>query len=148
MKDKFSICGCEVTLSAFINCNLFKVMPVVQKDALYIYSVLNKVTYKYGHTYVPLWLLKHQKYYEVPFVPQSHRVTTWEESLAYLKEINAVKTSGDVGDGRSVFLPNVRGYEQAIARKISKVMTKKPWVGMIKLDEQVCCMNYFSLFSI
>ena len=137
MKERFGLSGCEVKLPSFVNCNLMEKMPPINRDALYVYNALCKDTYKYGHTYVPLWKLKRNKCYEPPSTPRVYRVTTWEESLAYLREINVVKTAGD-GDGRSVFLPHIRGYEQSIVRSICKMMRKKsPWVNNLETDEKV-----------
>ena len=138
LQERFGISGCEVKLSAFINCDLLEFMPVVQRDALYIYNALCKVIYKYGHTYVPLWQLKRGNLYNVPFTPGAYRVTNWEESLTYLREINAAKTAGNAySNGCPVFLPHIRGYEQTIVRSICKIMKMRPWVGDMEIDEKV-----------
>lgn len=138
LQERFGMSSCEAKIPSFVNCKLMEKMPVVNRDALYIYNALCKVTHKYGHTYVPLWQLKSKKCYKPPFTPQVYCVSTWEESLDYLKELNVVKTAGDAyGNGRSVFLPHVRGYEQTIVRSICKMMKKRPWVSSLEIDEQV-----------
>ena len=138
MQEKFGISGCEVKISSFVNCNLMDKMPVVNRDALYVYNALCKETFKYGHTYAPFWKLKHNKSYEPPFTPRVYRVTTWEECLTHLREIGVVKTAGDsFGDARSVFLPHIRGYEQTIVRSICKMMKKRSWVSDMELDGKV-----------
>jgi len=139
LQERFGISGLEVKLPAFINCNLLETMPVVQRDALYIYNALCKLIHKYGHTYVPLWQLKFGKWYTVPFTPRAYHVTKWQESLTYLSKINAAKTAGNAyGDGCPVFLPNIRGYEQTIVRSICKIMKMRPWVSDVEIDEKVC----------
>jgi len=137
LQERFGISGCEVKIASFVNCNLMKNMPVVNRDALYIYNALCKVIYKYGHTYVPMWKLKHNKCYEPPFTPRVYRVTTWKDSIAYLEEMHVVKTyHDDCGNVRSVYLPRIRGYEQTIVRSICKLMKKSPWVSMTEIDEK------------
>lgn len=138
LQEKFGISGCEVKLSAFVNCDLLETMPVVQRDALYIYNALCKLIHKYGHTYVPLWQLKRGNWYNVPFTPGAYHVTNWEESLTYLREINVAKTAGNAyGNGCPVFFPHNRGYEQTIVRSICKIMKMRPWVGDMTIDEKV-----------
>jgi len=138
LQERFGISGCEVKIASFVNCDLMKNMPVVNRDALYIYNALCKVIYKYGHTYVPMWKLKHNKCYEPPFTPRVYRVTTWKDSIAYLEEMHVVKTyHDDCGNVRSVYLPRIRGYEQTIVRSICKLMKKSPWVSMTEIDEKV-----------
>lgn len=139
LQEKFGILGCEVKLSAFINCDLLETMPVVQRDALYIYNALCKLTYKYGDTFEPVWRLKYESWYNPPFTPGAYRVTKWEESLAYLSEINVAKTTrnGYSKSGAQVFLPHIRGYEQTIVRSICKIMKKRPWVDNMEIDEKV-----------
>ena len=144
LQEKFGIWGCEVKLSAFINCDLLVTMPVVKRDALYIYNALCKLIHKYGHTFVPLWQLKRKNWYNVPFTPGAYCVTNWEESLTYLREINAVKTAGNAfGNGCPVFLPHIRGYEVTIVRSICKMMENRPWVGSMEIDEKVSLGRVF-----
>lgn len=138
LQERFGISGCEVKLPGFINCGLLETMPVVQRDALYIYNALCKLIYKYGHTYVPMWQLKRRKWYNVPFTPGAYHVTNWKESLTFLREINAAKTFGDPNnEGCSVFLPHILRYEQTIVRNICKIMKMRPWVGDMEIDEKV-----------
>ena len=138
LQERFGISGCEVKLPAFINCGLLETMPVVQRDALYIYNALSKSVHKYGHTYVPLWKLKHRNLYNVPFTPEAYHVTNWEESLKFLREINAAKTPGNpYSEGCPVFLPHILRYEQTIVRSICKIMKMRPWVGDMEIDEKV-----------
>ena len=138
LQERFGISGCEVKLPAFINCGLLETMPVVQRDALYIYNALCKLIYKYGHTYVPLWQLKCRNWYNVPFTPGAYHVTNWKEGLTFLREINAAKTYGNPSnEGCSVFLPHILRYEQTIVRSICKIMKMRPWVGDMEIDEKV-----------
>ena len=138
LQEKFGISGCEVKLAAYINCGLLETMPVVQQDALYIYNALCKLIHKYGHTLVPLWMLKHGRWYNTPFTPGAYRETNWEESLTYLREIDTVKTTANAfNNGCSVFLPHIRGYEQTIVKSICKIIKKRPWVGSMEIDEKV-----------
>lgn len=103
-------------------------MSVSMKDALYIYDALSKMINRDGHTYVLLGELKRQ----------NTKVTTWKESLAYLKTIDVVGTSEDhLGDMRHVFLTHIRGFEENIARNLATMMGNKPWLGNITIDEQV-----------
>ena len=142
LKERFGILGLEVKLPAFINCNLLETMPVVQRDALYIYNALCKLIYKYGHTYVHLWHLKKRDWYKETFTPGAYRVTNWQESLTYLNNINAARTVGNVyGDRCYVVLPNIQGYEQTIAQSICKIMKMRPWVGDLEIDEKVCLVK-------
>ena len=103
-------------------------MPVVMQDALRVYDALSQMIYKDGHTYVHLMQLKG--------LPKVTNVTKWAESLAYLEEINVVKTSA-VGDSCHVFLTHIRGFEKTIARNLTEIMANEPWVGNIEIDEQV-----------
>ena len=99
------------------------------QDALRIYDELCNMMRKYGHTYVSLRQLK---------MKLASDVETWAESLAYLAEINVVKTSDDhLGEGRHVFLTHIRGFEKKIARNLAEVMDNKSWVGNIEINEQV-----------
>ncbi|XP_068698173.1 DNA helicase B-like isoform X2 [Montipora foliosa] len=132
IKERYGILGCEVKIPSFVNCNLMEKMPVMNRDALYIYNALCEVTYRCGHTYFPLEELKNTKYLK-PFTP----FTSWDESLDYLKEINAVKTDSDnYGKPSSLFLPSIRNYEQTIVRTISKMMKGHPWVRGVEIDEK------------
>lgn len=139
LQERFGIGGFEAKIQSFVNCNLMEKMPVVNRDALYIYNALCKVTYKYGHTYVPLQQLKGNKYFQPPFTPQVYQVSTWDASLDYLKEIDVVKTGGDsYGKPSSVSLPQIRRYEQTIVRNICRVMkSSHPWLSGLELDEEV-----------
>lgn len=138
LKNRFNISGCEAKLSAFIECDLLRSMPVEKQGALYIYNALCAVIRKFGHTYILLRELKQPRYYSKPYCPGTYHVANWERSLTYLSEIEVVKTSGSSFDDRcSVFLPHVRGYEETIANNLSKIMTKEPWTGGIGIDEEV-----------
>lgn len=128
LKTRFGLKGCEAKLQSFIDCNLLQTMPVVMQDALRVYDALSRMIYKDGHTYVHLMQLKRH--------PKMKNVTKWEESLAYLEEINVVKTSG-ARDSCHVFLTHIRGYEKTIARNLAWIMDNKPWVGDIEIEEQV-----------
>lgn len=98
------------------------------QEALRVYDALSHIIYKDGHTYVNLMQLKEQ--------PKVAYVTKWEESLAYLKEINVVKTY-ETGGRCHVFLTHIRGYEKTIARNLTDIMGNEPWIGNIEIDEQV-----------
>ncbi|XP_068670444.1 DNA helicase B-like isoform X2 [Montipora foliosa] len=138
LQERFGISGFEVKIPSFVNCNLLKKMPVMNCDALYIYNALCKVTYKYGHTYFPLKQLKSERYFKPPFTTESYRVTCWDDSLDYLKAINAVKIGGECyGTPTSLFLPHIRRYEQTIARTICKMRKTRPWVNGVEIDEKV-----------
>jgi len=128
LKNRFGLKGCEAKLQSFIDCNLLETMPVVMQDALRVYDALSRMIYKDGHTYVHLMQLKRHK--------KVTDVTKWEESLAYLEEINVVGTSA-ARDCCHVFLTHIRGYEKTIARKLAWIMDNEPWVGDIEIDEQV-----------
>ena len=128
LKNRFGLKGCEAKLQSFIDCNLLQTMPVAMQDALRIYDALSRVIYKNGHTYVHLMQLKSH--------PKVTNVTKWEESLAYLKEINVVKTSV-ARDSCHVFLTHLRGYEKTIAQNLAGIMDNIPWLGDIEIDEQV-----------
>lgn len=128
LKNRFDLKGCEAKLQSFIDCNLLQAMPVVMQDALCVYDALSHMIYKDGHTYVNLVQLKKQ--------PKLAYVTKWAESLAYLKEINVVKTL-ETGDSCHVFLTHIRGYEKTIARNLTEIMGNEPWVGNIEIDKQV-----------
>lgn len=142
LQERFGISGCEVKIPSFVNCDLIETMPVLNRDALYIYNALCKVTYKYGHTFLPLYKLKYNKYYEPPFTPRVYHVSTWDDSITYLRDVNVVKTAADpCGNVRSVFLPHIRGYEQTIVRSICKMMKKSPWVSEMEIDEKVGGLN-------
>lgn len=125
---RFDLKGCEAKLTSFEECNLLQGMPIVMQDALRIYSSLCTMICKFGHTYVHLWQLKGKQ----------TNIRNWEESLAYLSTIDAVETSKDhQGNRRIVFLPYLRGYEKNIARNLSEMMTKSPWIGDIEINEEV-----------
>lgn len=126
LKNRFGLKGCEVKLQSFIDCNLLQQMPLVMQDALRVYDALSRIIRKDGHTYVQLWKLK----------GKATNVTKWAENLAYLEEINIVKTSA-AGDSRHVFLTHIRGFEKTIARNLAEIMDNEPWVGDIEIDEQV-----------
>lgn len=128
LKNRFDLKGCEAKLQSFIDCNLLQAMPVAMQDALYVYDTLSRMIYKDGHTYVHLMQLKRH--------PKVANVTKWEESLAYLKAINAVKTCA-ARDGYHVFLTHLRGYEKTIAWNLAGIMDNIPWVGNIEIDKQV-----------
>ena len=82
--------------------------------------------------------LKFKNWYIVPFTPRAYCVTNWEESLTYLREINAVKTAGNAfGNGCPVFLSDMRGYELTIVRSICKMMKNRHWLGRMEIDEKV-----------
>lgn len=129
LKNRFGLAGCEVKLKSFIDCDLLQGMPRSMQDALRIYDGLCNMMRKYGHTYVFLCQLK---------MKLASDVQTWAESLAYLAEINVVKTSENhLGEGRHVFLTHIRGYEKKIAQNLAEVMENESWVGNIEIDEQV-----------
>ncbi|XP_022795190.1 DNA helicase B-like [Stylophora pistillata] len=138
LQGKFGISGCEAKLAAFIDCGLLTAMPVVKRDALYIYNALCKLTYKEGHTFVPLCLLKCGRWYNKPVAPGPYQVTKWDESLTYLLEIHAVGISGNTfEDECSVFLPHIHGYEKSIVRDICTVRNGMPWVNYMEIDEKL-----------
>ncbi|XP_068761068.1 DNA helicase B-like [Montipora capricornis] len=127
LKTRFGLSGCEAKIESFKECNLFQGMPVVKKDSLLIYHSLCKIIKNEGHTYVHLHQLKERQ----------RNISDWEESLAYLSEIGAVKTSEEqLGNRRLVFLPHLRWYEQNIARNLSHIMTQTPWIGNAEIDDQ------------
>lgn len=103
-------------------------MSVSMQDALHIYDALSKMINRDGHTYVLLGELRRQ----------NTKVTKWKESLAYLKNIEVVETCEDhLGEMRHVFLTHIRGFEKNIARNLAAMMTNKPWLTNITIDEQV-----------
>jgi len=128
LKNRFDLKGCEAKLQSFIDCNLLQAMPVVMQEVLHVYDALSHMIYKDGHTYVNLMQLKEQ--------PKVVCVSKWAESLAYLKEINVVKTC-ETGGRCHVFLTHIRGYEKTIATNLAKIMGNEPWIGNIEIDEQV-----------
>ena len=132
LKTRFGLSGCEAKKESFEECNLFQGMPVVMKDSLLIYHSLCKIIKNEGHTYVHLHQLKRRQ----------RNISDWEESLAYLSKIGAVKTSEEqLGNRRLVFLPHLRWYEQNIARNLSHIMTQTPWIGNAEIDDQVSEKN-------
>ena len=69
-------------------------------------------------------------------------MSTWDNSITYLRDVNVVKTAADpCGNVRSVFLPHIRDYEQTIVRSICKMMKESPWVSEMEIDEKVGGLN-------
>ena len=82
LKNRFNISGCEAKLSAFIECDLLRSMPVEKQGALYIYNALCAVIRKFGHTYILLRELKQLQCYSKPYCPETYQL--WQTGRGVL----------------------------------------------------------------
>lgn len=111
--------GVEASYKAFQAAGLMDAMPVVQKDALYIYEVLKTDATRQGHTFISFPDLRQHWHW----AQLGHVISDWLHALAFLSE-NRVIQEERFDSKRNVFLYHNWKAEVDIAEGLKEVMER------------------------
>ncbi|XP_036433461.1 DNA helicase B [Colossoma macropomum] len=123
MWKEFRLVRCEANVKAFKACELFPDIPVLQQNALEVYSNL-KMYCRNGHTYVDLEHL--QERMRKCKMPEE---STWK-AVDFLRKQGVLKV-----ERHKVALRNFYKYETEIVDCLSKVVMGEPWKINLDVEE-------------
>ncbi|XP_026090199.1 DNA helicase B-like [Carassius auratus] len=115
MFKELRLVRCEAQMEAFKLCHLFWSIPVLQRNALLLYTELKRHCRATGSTYADRELL------EKNISNETGHLGTWE-ALSFLVEQGVLKREGD-----RVALRNLFGYEKGIAECLRGLVEGDPW---------------------
>ncbi len=115
MFKELHLVRCEALMEAFKLCHLFWSIPVLQRNALLLYTELKRHCRATGSTYADRELL------EKKISNETGHLGAWE-ALRFLVEQGVLKREGD-----RVALRNLFGYEKGIAECLRGLLEGDPW---------------------
>ncbi|XP_016298630.1 DNA helicase B-like isoform X1 [Sinocyclocheilus anshuiensis] len=115
MFKELHLVRCEAQMEAFKLCHLFWSIPVLQRNALLLYTELKRHCRATGSTYADRELL------EKKISNETGHLGAWE-ALRFLVEQGVLKREGD-----RVALRNLFGYEKGIAECLRGLVEGDPW---------------------
>ncbi len=115
MFKELHLVRCEAQMEAFKLCRLFWSIPVLQRNALLLYTELKRHCRATGSTYADRELLERK------ISNETGHLGAWE-ALGFLVEQGVLKREGD-----RVALRNLFGYEKGIAECLRGLLEGDPW---------------------
>ncbi|KAL7828040.1 hypothetical protein AOLI_G00311920 [Acnodon oligacanthus] len=123
MWKEFQLVRCEANVKAFKDCELFSDIPVLQQNALEVYSNL-KIYCRDGHTYIDLKRLEERmRKWKMP------EESTWK-AMNFLRKQGVLKV-----ERHKVALRNLYKYETEIVDCLSEVAMGEHWKINLDVEE-------------